>query len=130
VLAQCETSEANFTITGTYLTSQNLTTGINNSTGLAALVLSGSAGYRVFYHNTSGYLHQFGYQVETGWTDGIPISPDLPAGFSVSAVAKDPGNYTVIMPLDDEAIEAATYRVNNTFNICTYSYSPQCRSVN
>jgi hypothetical protein len=130
VLAQCDTSESNFTVTGTYLTSQNLTTGINNSTGLAALLLSSSEGYRVFYHNTTGYLHQYTYQAAIGWTDGIPLSPDLPHGFSVSAAAKDSGNYSVIMPLNDEAIEAAIYRVNNTFNICMYSYTPLCHSVN
>jgi hypothetical protein len=58
VLAQCATSEAKFTVTGTYEASVNVTTTISDSTGLAALILGGTSGYRVFFHNSTGNVHQ------------------------------------------------------------------------
>jgi hypothetical protein len=118
VLAQCSTDDQTFTVTGTYAASANITTPISSSTGLAAVLLGGTSGYRVFFHNSTGNVHQLVYTPKNGWGDGISITPDLPAGKSLSAAFYGTSNMSIIYPLDDNAIEISEYNSDGKFHDC------------
>ncbi|KAH8646083.1 hypothetical protein BX600DRAFT_477124 [Xylariales sp. PMI_506] len=123
LLAQCNSSESKLTVTGTYLASANITTAISSSTGLAGFLLSAGSGYRVFFHNSTGYVHELVYTTKTGWSNGaLAISPDVPAGNSLSATFYGTSNLTIAYPLDGNTIELSEYNSDKTFHDSTFPY--------
>jgi hypothetical protein len=58
------------------------------------------------------------YSPSQHWTDSIPVSPDVPAGKSLSAAFYGTSNLTVVYPLSDKSIEVAEYNTDKKFHDC------------
>jgi hypothetical protein len=65
-------------MTGIFTISSAVTTGINNSTGLAVTLRTAIDGYRVFYHDTIGKTRQIRYSgpLNITWSDGGSVIDD------------------------------------------------------
>ena len=79
VLIECAYLTGNCTTVGEYAISYNVTTAVNDRTGLSAALLSTDVGYRVFYEDVNGVVRQLSYAnstegVVTNWGHGTVVS--------------------------------------------------------
>lgn len=101
---------------------------ISSNTGLAAVLLGATDGYRVFYHDNNMTLRQLGYTSATTWADKGAISQDDNLGTAIGAiwVAKS-NNITVASPKDSENIEISRWHADNSWHVCEFTEAVRTR---
>ncbi|KAK9420876.1 hypothetical protein SUNI508_00967 [Seiridium unicorne] len=110
---------------------------VSPDTGLSAVLLGASDGYRVYYHDTNMTLRQLGYTSDTEWDDKGTISQDENLGNAIGAVSvtdNDGYNITVAAPKDDENIEISRWYSDDSWHVTTFprplSGNPTTNSTN
>ena len=89
---QCVLPGGACNLQGSYVISSNITTGVENSTGLAATVRTSNDGYRVFYHDDVGTTRaiQYSWLGNISWGAGTPVLND--SSERLTAITTDGGN--------------------------------------
>ncbi|KAK7985109.1 hypothetical protein PG988_002731, partial [Apiospora saccharicola] len=91
------------------------------NTTLSAVVLGATAGYRVFYRDTSNHLHWIGYlSGSSGWSDYGTLSNDEMKSNAVAVGFTEGNNITVITPKNNENMEAVRLNDDNSWHISTF----------
>ncbi len=118
MLNNCDISTGKFVSQGNYVISGD-TPSLNNETGLAALVLSSTAGYRVFYHDKNQAIGQITFTNEDGWHWDKIISQSSPSSPAMHAVFHDTKNFniSVVTPFDDKNIEITRWNTDQSWHI-------------
>ena len=117
-LLNCNMSTGLFESEGNWIVS-NGAPSIHSNSGLAAVVLNATAGYRVYYHNSDGAISELSYTPNVLWEYSGIISQDinsLPAlavAFSVSS------NITVASARDQQNIAVTRFNKDGSWFRCT-----------
>ncbi|KAK8122243.1 hypothetical protein PG984_010913 [Apiospora sp. TS-2023a] len=91
------------------------------NTTLSAVVLGATAGYRVFYRDTSNHLHWIGYLPgSSGWSDYGTLSNDEMKSNAIAAGFTEGNNITVITPKNNENMEAVRLNDDKSWHISTF----------
>ena len=76
---------------------------VHSNSGLAAVVLSATDGYRVYYHDSDGAINELKY-FENTWTYNALISHDINSLPALGAAFSGTSNITVAAPRDEQTI--------------------------
>jgi hypothetical protein len=79
VIIQCAYLTGNCTNVGQYTASFNVTTAVNDNTGISVALMSTDIGYRIFYEDVNGVVRQISYAnntegVVTNWGYGTVVT--------------------------------------------------------
>lgn len=107
-------SKGNWVITG-----NRVAPSIHSNTGLAAVVLGESAGYRVYYHDTDGAVNELGYTNDDDWNYRGIISNDINSLPALAATFTQKENITVVSPRDNSNIAVTRYNKDETWHRST-----------
>lgn len=123
LLIQCTFSSGECTTLQNFGISSGVTTGVNEETGLAVLLISATAGYRVYYHDSAGQVRELSYIANSAnWADGALVSAhNVTSGFGLAATAADKTNVTVYSVLNGTEVYAMEKNVtssNSTWSPC------------
>lgn len=94
---------------------------INANTGLAAILLGETGGYRVYYHDLNTELSQIGYSTENdlGWVyEGVVSRDPSSLGTGIGAQFTGDNNISVVTPRDAANIEVSRYNSDELWHIC------------
>jgi len=92
---------------------------VSNNTGLASIVLSSTAGYRVYFHDQDHAVNEIGYNPGTNkWGYREMISPERPVSNAIHAAFSGKTNISVVVPRDSENIEVSRYNSDTTWHLC------------
>ena len=114
----CDMATGTFVSQGNWIISDSQHS-ISNTTGLAALVLSSTAGYRVYYHDSEQAINQINYTSNNGWNYGGYVTQDVVSSNAIGAAFTD-SNITVVNPRDSRNIEVSRWNTDNSWHISTY----------
>ncbi len=76
---------------------------IHSNSGLAAVVLGATEGYRVYYHDSDGAINELKYYNKV-WAYNALISHDINSLPALGSAFSGSGNITVAGPRDDQTI--------------------------
>jgi hypothetical protein len=94
---------------------------VAENTGLAAVLLGDTDGYRVYYHDNNMTLRQLGYTSDTSWQDEGSISQDENLGNAIAAVfTSKNGNITVAAPKGSDNIEVSRWFSDDSWHISKF----------
>ncbi|KAH6630428.1 hypothetical protein B0J18DRAFT_407678 [Chaetomium sp. MPI-SDFR-AT-0129] len=91
---------------------------VHPNTGLAALVLGETTGYRVYYHDDDGAVNELQYLDNTWRYRGI-VSHDINNLPVLAAAFSGADNITVVSPRDDQNLAAARWMRDQSWNRTT-----------
>ncbi|KAK4162004.1 hypothetical protein QBC43DRAFT_242418 [Cladorrhinum sp. PSN259] len=120
-LFHCNMSNGKFESKGNWIVSKTAPS-INNNTGLAAVLLGATGGYRVYFHDEEYQLNEIGYTDDENWKYRGVISKDinsLPAIAAAFTGKDDKSNITVATPRDDRYIAVTRYNSDKTWHRTT-----------
>ncbi|KAL2262939.1 hypothetical protein VTK26DRAFT_8865 [Humicola hyalothermophila] len=117
---ECNMSTGLFQSTGNWIISGNrLAPSIHPDTGLAAVVLGATAGYRVYYHDNDGAINELAYTPGGDWEYLGVISNDINNLPALAATFTDKENITVVSARDDSNIALTRYNKDETWHRAT-----------
>jgi hypothetical protein len=93
---------------------------VANDTGLAAVLLGATTGYRVYYHDVNRTLREIGYTQDTGWRDKGYISRDPNLGTAIAATFFNKNNITVAVARDDANVEVSRYNSDASWHVTAF----------
>ncbi|KAH6648764.1 hypothetical protein BKA67DRAFT_371977 [Truncatella angustata] len=94
---------------------------VSSSTGLAAVLLGATGGYRVYYHDANMTIRQLGYTSDTNWADKGPVSQDEGLGNAIGAIwVQKTNNITVATAKDNENIEISRWMSDDSWHVSTF----------
>ncbi|AEO65695.1 uncharacterized protein THITE_2112937 [Thermothielavioides terrestris NRRL 8126] len=108
-LFNCNMSTGLFQNQGEWPISTNVPS-IHANSGLAAVLLGDTAGYRVYFHDNDSAINELGYTTADGWNYRGVISHDINSLPGLGAAFSGTDNITVVSPRDSQNI--ATTRLN------------------
>jgi hypothetical protein len=91
---------------------------VHEDTGLAAVNLGATDGYRVYYQQQDLTTSMLSYTPGEAWTWSGNISHDPQKGFPIHAGFTAADKITVVTPRDRGNIEVSTMQPNKTWVIC------------
>ncbi len=118
----CDMKTGKFVSQGNWIISDGVPS-VHNETGLAALVLGQTAGYRVYFHDRNQSINQLSYTNDNGWQYGGLVSQDTQSSPAIHAAFADKSNITVVTPKDSRNIEVSRWNSDNSWHICMSSNS-------
>lgn len=89
---------------------KGITYPLSDDSGLEAVYINSTAGYRVFYHNTDKYVTQLASPGDGNWDHGQPISGKALKGSSITATVLD--GDIIVLYVDDK--DKILYNVQTT----------------
>lgn len=106
-----------FKTNGNYIISSDAPS-IHPNTGLAALVLGETTGYRVYYHDDDGAVNELQY-LNKVWSHRGIVSHDINTLPVLAATFSGAENITVVSPRDDQNLAAARWMKDETWSRST-----------
>ncbi|KAL1871982.1 hypothetical protein VTK73DRAFT_1812 [Phialemonium thermophilum] len=119
VLLQCDWPTGKFKRQGSWVISDGAPS-INEKTGLAALLLGSTTGYRVYFHDANMTINELGYTTDTDWGYNGIVSQDPQISTAISAAFTGKNNITVVSPRDSNNIEVSRFNTDQTWHISTF----------
>ncbi|KAJ4298723.1 hypothetical protein N0V88_003755 [Collariella sp. IMI 366227] len=110
-LLNCDMTTGHFATQGTWIVSNDAPPPHSNS-GLAAIVLGESGGYRVYYHDADGAINELKYTNEDGWSWNAVISHDINSLPALAAAFSSKNNITVVSSRDEQNIGATSLGIS------------------
>ncbi|KAK3935680.1 hypothetical protein QBC46DRAFT_45021 [Diplogelasinospora grovesii] len=92
---------------------------ISTGTGLAALLLGSTAGYRVYFHDQDMAVNELAYTQATNWVYTGVISQDTQYSPAIHAAFSGTNNISVVTPRDAHDIEVTRWNSDNSWHITT-----------
>ncbi|KAI0142062.1 hypothetical protein BJ166DRAFT_92889 [Pestalotiopsis sp. NC0098] len=90
-------------------------------TGLAAVLLGSTGGYRVFYHDADMAVRQIGYTTDSGWHDMGAVSQDGSLGNAISAFYSGKNdNITVAAATGSDNIEISQWFSDDSWHLSAF----------
>ncbi|KAK4102957.1 hypothetical protein N658DRAFT_485156 [Parathielavia hyrcaniae] len=107
---KCDMSSGFFLSDGNWDVSTGVVPSIHNNSGLAAVILSATAGYRIYYHDSDGAINELSYTEADRWQHRGAISQDVNLLPALAATFSGNNNISVASARDDQNI--AVTRLN------------------
>ncbi|KAK3372016.1 hypothetical protein B0H63DRAFT_401501 [Podospora didyma] len=117
-LYNCNMTTGMFTSVGNWVVSSPVPT-ISSTTGLSAILLGETGGYRVYYHDEDGAVNELAYSTATKWTWNGVISPVRQESRAIHSAFSGKVNISVVTPHDAESIQVTRYNSDTTWRITT-----------
>ncbi|KAH8661936.1 hypothetical protein BX600DRAFT_306325 [Xylariales sp. PMI_506] len=118
-LLKCDDSTGYWENTGEYVVS-GAAPSVASGTGLAAILLSATDGYRVFFHDDDMALRDLVYSPSTTkWTSGF-VSQDAGLGNAIATEFSNSNNITVVTPKDNANFEVARWNTDESWHISAF----------
>jgi hypothetical protein len=118
-LFNCNMTTGLFVSQGNWVIS-NGAPSIHSNSGLAAVVLGSTAGYRVYYHDNDGAISELSYTSSTDWQYTGIISQDINSLPALAAAFSGTNNITVASARDQRNIATTRYNKDETWFRCTH----------
>jgi hypothetical protein len=132
-LFNCNMTTGLFVSQGNWIIS-NGAPSIHSNSGLAAVVLGSTAGYRVYFHDNDGAINELAYTASTDWQYNGIISHDINSLPALAAAFGSTNNITVASARDEQNMAATRYNKDETWFRCTdppyLSFLPSLRPAN
>ncbi|CAJ2504480.1 Uu.00g118740.m01.CDS01 [Anthostomella pinea] len=117
-LLKCDWDTGRWQNTGDYVISNGAPKVAPTST-VAATLLGSTDGYRVFYNDLSGVMHEIGYTSDSQkWGYYGVVSHDVASSQAISSVySGSDGNITLVRPRDEKNIGVSRYYSDETWHL-------------
>ncbi|OTB07460.1 hypothetical protein M426DRAFT_33003, partial [Hypoxylon sp. CI-4A] len=112
---QCDWNTGKWQSTGEYVTSGG-SPRVSPTTGISAVLLGSSDGYRVLYNDLTGTLQQIGYTSATTWGYYGVVSQDKASSQAIATTFYNL-NVSVVRPRDDENLGISQLNSNHSWHI-------------
>ncbi|ETS84307.1 hypothetical protein PFICI_02332 [Pestalotiopsis fici W106-1] len=117
---KCDPNTGYWLSQGDYIISGNAPS-VATGTGLAAVLLGSTGGYRVFYHDTDMTIRQIGYTTDSGWNDIGAVTQDGSLGNAIGAVySGKKSNITVAAATGSQDIEISQWFDDDSWHISAF----------
>jgi hypothetical protein len=111
-VVNCNNRTGLFRSVGNWVVSRDAPS-IHSNSGLAAIVLGESDGYRVYYHDKDGAINELKYDPKRDeWSHNGFITKDISSLPALAATFTSKENITVVAPRDDKTIGVTRYQKN------------------
>lgn len=120
-LLKCDWNTGHWLNTGEYVTSSGAPK-VAPESGLSAVLLGATDGYRVFYNDLEGSLHQIGYTSTSSWAYYGVVSNDKMSTQGISSAFYNK-NITVVRPRDDKNMGVSRLYSDQSWHISTFPES-------
>ncbi|KAI1408216.1 hypothetical protein F5Y13DRAFT_172875 [Hypoxylon sp. FL1857] len=117
-LLKCDWNTGHWQITGEYITSEG-SPKVAPTSALSAVLLGSTDGYRVFYNDLEGTLHQVGYTSATTWAYYGTISHDTTSTQAIASTFSGK-NISIVRPRDDKNIGVSRWYTDNLWHLSTF----------
>ncbi|KAI2611800.1 hypothetical protein GGR54DRAFT_339574 [Hypoxylon sp. NC1633] len=121
-LLKCDWNSGKWQNTGEWIISGG-SPKMDPSTGLAVVLLGAADGYRVFYNDLEGSLHQIGYTSTTSWGYYGLVSPDKMSAQAISATFTGSNNISIVRVRDDKNIGVSRLYSDHLWHLSTFPES-------
>lgn len=91
---------------------------VHDNSGLAAVLLGSTAGYRVYFHDNDGAINELTYTNSLWSYTGI-VSKDINSLPALAAAFTGTNNITIVSPRDAQDIAATRLNSDSTWFRCT-----------
>lgn len=117
-LLKCDTNTGHWGNTGEYVISGG-SPKVAPNTGLSAVLLGATDGYRVYYNGLDGTLHQIGYTSSTTWKYYGVVSNDKMSAQAIGSTFSN-GNITVIRSRDSKNMGVSRLYSDHSWHLCEF----------
>ncbi|KAI1105979.1 hypothetical protein F4804DRAFT_80498 [Jackrogersella minutella] len=117
-LLKCDWNTGHWQSSGEYITSEG-SPKVSPTSALSVVLLGSTDGYRVFYNDLEGTLHQVGYTTSTAWAYYGVVSQDQTSAQAIGSTFTDKNNISVVRPRDDKNIGVSRWYSDNLWHIST-----------
>ncbi|KAK1750231.1 hypothetical protein QBC47DRAFT_122466 [Echria macrotheca] len=125
ILLNCNMGTGLFETQGNWIISDS-DVGVSNTTGLAALLLGETGGYRVYFNGANNTIDEMRYSPQSNqWSYTGIISQDPQGWGALAAVFSGTENITVASARDPRSIEIVRYNSDTNWRISTLPYTLQ-----
>ncbi|KAI0173604.1 hypothetical protein GGR52DRAFT_394920 [Hypoxylon sp. FL1284] len=118
---KCDSNSGHWYSTGEYIISGG-SPKVASDTGLAAVLLGSTDGYRVFYNGLDGTLHQIGYTTTTTWQYYGVVSNDKMGSQAIAATFANK-NITVVRPRDGKNVGVSRLYKDGLWHLSSFPES-------
>ncbi|XXH03119.1 hypothetical protein Hte_009512 [Hypoxylon texense] len=120
-LLKCDWNTGHWQNTGEYVTSGG-SPKVAPDTGLSVVLLGATDGYRVFYNDLDGTLHQIGYTSSTTWKYYGVVSNDKVSAQAIGSTFSN-SNITVIRPRDGKNMGVSRLYSDHSWHLSSFPES-------
>ncbi|KAI6089708.1 hypothetical protein F4821DRAFT_51614 [Hypoxylon rubiginosum] len=120
-LLKCDTNTGHWGNTGEYVISGG-SPKVAPNTGLSAVLLGATDGYRVYYNGLDGTLHQIGYTSSTTWKYYGVVSNDKMSAQAIGSTFSN-GNITVIRSRDSKNMGVSRLYSDHSWHLSSFPES-------
>ncbi|KAI1772704.1 hypothetical protein F4818DRAFT_444088 [Hypoxylon cercidicola] len=120
-LLKCDWNTGHWLNTGEYITSGN-SPKVAPTTGLSVVLLGATDGYRVFYNDLDGTLHQIGYTSITTWKYYGVVSNDRVSAQAIGSTFSN-NNITVVRPRDEKNMGVSRLYSDQSWHLSSFPES-------
>lgn len=120
-LLKCDWNTGHWQNTGEYITSGG-SPKVAPNTGLSVVLLGATDGYRVFYNDLDGTLHQIGYTSSTTWKYYGVVSNDKVSAQAIGSTFSN-NNITVVRPRDGKNIGVSRLYNDQSWHLSSFPES-------
>ncbi|KAI1212508.1 uncharacterized protein F4807DRAFT_413315 [Annulohypoxylon truncatum] len=117
-LLKCDWNTGHWQNTGEYITSGG-SPKVSPTSALSVVLLGSMDGYRVYYNDLEGSLHQIGYTTATSWAYYGLVSNDKTSAQAIGSTFSKK-NITVMRPRDDNNIGVSRLFSDNLWHLSTF----------
>ncbi|KAI1460116.1 hypothetical protein F4805DRAFT_16170 [Annulohypoxylon moriforme] len=117
-LLKCDWNTGHWQNTGEYITSGG-SPKVSPTSALSVVLLGSMDGYRVYYNDLEGSLHQIGYTSATSWAYYGLVSNDKTSAQAIGSTFSKK-NITVMRPRDDSNIGVSRLYSDNLWHLSTF----------
>ncbi|KAK4125302.1 hypothetical protein N657DRAFT_655339 [Parathielavia appendiculata] len=112
---RCDMDTGFFKSDGNWVVSRGIVPSIHNNSGLAVVVLSSTAGYRVYYHDSNGAINELSYTNADQWHHRGVISQDDNSLPALAATFSGNNNISVVSARDERNIAVTRWNKDATW---------------
>ncbi|KAI1642818.1 uncharacterized protein F4817DRAFT_277115 [Daldinia loculata] len=121
-LLECDWNTGHWENAGEYVVSGGAPK-VAPDSGLSAVLLGSTEGYRVYYNDLEGTLHAIGYTPSTTWSYYGVISHDAASSQAIGSTFSSNGNISVVRPRDGENMGVSQFDNGDMWHISTFPQS-------
>ncbi|KAK3365268.1 hypothetical protein B0T24DRAFT_724142 [Lasiosphaeria ovina] len=118
-LFNCNMATGLFTRVGTWNISAEAPS-VNNNTGLSALLLGSTGGYRLYFHDRDMAINEIGYTPTTGWKWNGIVNRAVQSSPAIHAAFSNQNNISVVAPFDDNNIGVTRFGNDSVWRLSTF----------
>ncbi|KAI1379975.1 hypothetical protein F4677DRAFT_408150 [Hypoxylon crocopeplum] len=115
----CDWNTGHWQNTGEFTISQG-SPKVSPTSGLSAVLLGSTNGYRVYYNDLDGTLHQIGYTPTTTWGYYGVVSHDKASSQAIASTFSGNDNITVVRPRDDLNMGVSRWYTDNLWHVSAF----------